>query len=56
MEDFFSLTTLAGEPLNQAEQLALEDRLVSQLNPQESADEAPDGEPLTGLTRRLSPS
>ncbi|OSM53112.1 protein-PII uridylyltransferase, partial [Aeromonas salmonicida subsp. salmonicida] len=56
VEDFFSLTTLAGEPLNQAEQLALEDRLVSQLNPQESADEAPDGEPLTGLTRRLSSS
>jgi [protein-PII] uridylyltransferase len=34
----FSLTTLAGEPLTQ-EQQALEERLVNQLNPQESADD-----------------
>lgn len=39
VEDFFSLTTLAGEPLTQAEQQALEERLVNQLNPQESADD-----------------
>lgn len=39
VEDFFSLTTLAGEPLNQAEQQALEERLVNQLNPQEQGDE-----------------
>ncbi len=39
VEDFFSLTTLAGEPLTQTEQQALEERLVNQLNPQESADD-----------------
>ncbi|AXV31110.1 bifunctional uridylyltransferase/uridylyl-removing protein GlnD [Aeromonas hydrophila] len=39
VEDFFSLTTLAGEPLTQAEQQALEERLVNQLNPQESGDD-----------------
>ncbi|MGB6189820.1 MAG: bifunctional uridylyltransferase/uridylyl-removing protein GlnD [Aeromonas molluscorum] len=35
VEDFFSLTNRAGEPLTQAEQLALEEKLVHQLNPQE---------------------
>lgn len=38
VEDFFSLTTLAGEPLTQTEQQALEERLVNQLNPVESAE------------------
>ena len=35
VEDFFSLTNRAGEPLTQAEQLALEEKLVHLLNPQE---------------------
>jgi [protein-PII] uridylyltransferase len=39
VEDFFSLTTLAGEPLTQ-EQQALEERLVNQLNPQERLGES----------------
>ncbi|MNG07707.1 Bifunctional uridylyltransferase/uridylyl-removing enzyme [compost metagenome] len=44
VEDFFSLTTLEGEPLNQAEQQALEERLVNQLNPQEEgADQSGGG-------------
>ncbi|MBP6792185.1 MAG: [protein-PII] uridylyltransferase, partial [Aeromonas sp.] len=40
VEDFFSLTTLAGEPLNPEEQQALEERLVNQLNPQEPVGES----------------
>jgi [protein-PII] uridylyltransferase len=40
VEDFFSLTTLAGEPLNPEEQQALEERLVNQLNPQEPLGES----------------
>ncbi len=51
VEDFFSLTTLAGEPLTQAEQQALEERLVNQLNPQESADDEA-GRAREGFTRR----
>ncbi|MCS3455143.1 bifunctional uridylyltransferase/uridylyl-removing protein GlnD [Aeromonas rivuli] len=35
VEDFFSLTNRDGEPLTQAEQLSLEEKLVHQLNPQE---------------------
>jgi len=37
-EDFFSLTTLTGEPLNPDQQHQLADRLVHQLNPQLAAD------------------
>ena len=50
VEDFFSLTTLAGEPLTQAEQQALEERLVNQLNPQESVMMRA-GRACEGLTR-----
>ncbi len=36
VEDFFSLTSLAGEPLTAEQQQQLEERLVHQLNPQHS--------------------
>ncbi len=39
VEDFFSLTSLDGEPLTPEQQLQLEERLVHQLNPQQFAME-----------------
>ncbi|MGR6765627.1 ACT domain-containing protein, partial [Aeromonas veronii] len=36
VEDFFSLTNLTGDPLTTEQQLQLEERLVHQLNPQQS--------------------